>query len=163
MNEMEYIRALAERVRAATLATVEDLSEEQWRWQPAADANPISWLIWHIGEVEESLAWAIQEVKQPFFRFGHSALRALRMTPKVFPPRSDLLRYLADTRRGWLELFPDNLEETLSDPWNGRPITYREALPRPALHEIYHQGQIAYIRRLLGHPLADANAGNPFA
>ena len=85
------------------------------------------------------------------------------MQPKVFPPRRDLLHYLSDTRRGWLELFPEDLEETLRDPGTGKTITYREALPQPIFHEIYHQGQIAYIRRLLGRPLPDANAGNPFA
>ena len=42
----------AKQARKMTLSYLQGLTPEQLLWRAGADANPILWLVWHLGEVE---------------------------------------------------------------------------------------------------------------
>lgn len=35
-------------------ASVEGMTAEQLQWRPGSGANPIGWLVWHVGRVEDA-------------------------------------------------------------------------------------------------------------
>lgn len=164
---------MARQVRRMTLSYVEDLETEALLWRPAVDAlapsgaarskgNPILWLLWHVGEVEESVVWTL-DGKPPIFRFGRSALSA-RGDDETLPGSEDVIEYLEEVReryRARLEAMPDeDLDKAFgAGVWEGKG---RGLIVLPPRHETYHCGQIAYIRRLMGKPLADVNERNPY-
>ena len=152
----------AKQVRKMTLSYVDGLSEAQLRWRPAAEANPILWILWHIGEVHDSVLWTLAGAP-PAFPLGRSALSA-RGPAEEIPGPGDVRRYLDDAQQRFLarlEGLPDeDLPRTFGDGvWKG---TGAGLIALPARHETYHAGQIGYIRRLMGLPVDDRNDGNPY-
>lgn len=159
---VELARDLSEKARDYTLELLSPLDPSDLLFRPKPDANPIGWLLWHIGEVEESILWAARG-ETPSFHFGLSCLRA-RGDGKL-PDRERLIAYLLGVRSRY-RAFLDGIEEDDLDravTIEGFPPTpLRELIFISAQHEIYHAGQIAYLRRLLGKPMADMNARNPY-
>ena len=152
----------AKLARRLTLAYVQDLTPADLAWRPAPGANPIQWLFWHVAEVTEMVLWAF-EAKPPTWRFGRSALKE-RGPNGTFPAPGELLRYAEEVHARFLAYLQAMPEEALDEPfgegvWKGRGAGLIALPPR---HETYHCGQIAYVRRLMGKPVADANEQNPY-
>jgi uncharacterized damage-inducible protein DinB len=149
-------------VRKMTLSYVDGLSEAQLRWQPAAAANPILWILWHVAEVHDSVLWTLTGAPAAF-PLGRSALSARGLADAV-PGPADVRTYLDDAQARFLsrlETLPDeDLPRSFGDGvWKG---TGAGLIALPARHETYHAGQIGYIRRLMGLPVDDRNDGNPY-
>ncbi len=160
MSFLEYFRASMEACRKKTLRYVEDLSETELAWRPRHDANPVVWILWHIGEYEESILWMYYK-QPPIFRFKTSCLTC---DWKKLPSGKAVLEYL-DSARNAFFAFLDTLQEeqltqTLETERFGS-IQLRDLIALPLFHETYHQGQIAYIRRLMAKPVPDENEQHP--
>jgi uncharacterized damage-inducible protein DinB len=152
----------AKQARKITLGYVRDLDAEAMRWRPAADANPIGWMLWHVGEVEESVLWTVQG-QPPRWHFGRSALAA-REAGSELPSPADTLAYLEQVRErylGWLQGLPDEgVDQVVGEgDWRGPVGSLMFLAPK---HESYHCGQITYVRRLMGRSVRDANQTNPY-
>jgi uncharacterized damage-inducible protein DinB len=152
----------AKQVRKITLGYVRDLDAEALAWRPAADANPIGWMLWHIGEVEESVLWTV-EGQAPRWEFGRSALAA-RESGAALPAPAEILAYLEQVRQrylAWLQALPDDQVDRVvgEGVWKGPASSLMFLAPK---HESYHCGQITYVRRLMGRSVPDANEENPY-
>ena len=151
----------AKQARKTTLGYARDLTAPEMAWRPASEANPIGWLLWHVGEVEESVLWTV-EGAPPRWHFGRSALAARGQDD--LPAPADLFGYLEAVRGrylDWLQALPETaLDQVLGEgDWRGPAQSLMFVSPK---HENYHCGQIAYLRRLMGRPVPDANEGNPY-
>jgi uncharacterized damage-inducible protein DinB len=152
----------AKQTRKILLGYVRDLDAEAMRWRPAPDANPIGWMVWHVGEVEESVLWTV-EGTPPVWHFGLSALAA-RGPEAMLPAPAEILAYL-DTVRGrylgWLQDLPEDALGAIrgEGDWRGPIASLMFIAPK---HESYHCGQITYVRRLMGRSVPDANQTNPY-
>ena len=151
----------AKQARKVSLGYVKDLDAAAMAWRPAPDANPIGWILWHIGEVEESVLWTVQG-KAPRWQFGRSVLEA--GLGEELPRPAELLAYLDQVREpylAWLQDLADDALETMvgEGVWRGPVSALMFVSPK---HENYHCGQLTYVRRLMGRPVPDANEKNPY-
>lgn len=87
------------------LQAVENLNEDQLRWQPPNGANTAAWLLWHIAEVEDNWIRDVVHGEPRHFPFGVSVRQC---AIGDYPPKSELLKYFHETR----ELSRDRLERT---------------------------------------------------
>ena len=152
----------AKSVRKMTLSYAGGLPDDRLRWRPAPQANPILWILWHVGEVYDSVVWAL-DGSPASFPLGRSALTA-RGADDVLPGPDQVRSYLGDTQSRFLtrlDAFADaDLARTFGEGvWAG---TGAGLIALPSRHETYHVGQIAYIRRLMGDPVDDRNEVNPY-
>jgi hypothetical protein len=152
----------AKGVRKMTLSYAGGLPEDRLRWRPGPQANPILWILWHVGEVYDSVVWAL-DGSAPSFPLGRSALLA-RGAEDPLPPADQVRSYLGDSQARFftrLDTFADaDLARGFGQgTWAG---TGAGLIALPSQHEIYHVGQIAYIRRLMGDPVDDRNEANPY-
>jgi hypothetical protein len=49
---------------------VADLTRDQLRWRPDADANPIGWLVWHLTRVQDDHLAGVGQVEQAWTAQG---------------------------------------------------------------------------------------------
>lgn len=160
MELKDYIAESLERVRAATLNIVKDLTPEELVWRPGPDANHIGFLLWHVARwddypfhpyvVHREQVWIARGWYQRFglkpedTGTGWTAQQVAEWTP---PPLQELLQYMNDAREALLvglkELDmsrlgerprPDRPEQTIANILQGR-----------VMHEATHQGAIEYV------------------
>jgi hypothetical protein len=134
---------------------VAGLSEDELLRQPAEGSNPMTWIVGHlvssrfglmtlVGGPAERPAWA------PLFARGRT-----RESSDAYPPVAELL----DALEVAAERLPVLMADLTETQWNApSPRTFpiadrsvRGALSFMTLHESYHVGQLAYLRKWLGH------------
>lgn len=161
MAWIDDYRSAIESCRQRTLFLVQELDDRAFAWKPRHDANSIAWILWHIGEFEESILWNYYR-QSPIYRFKVSCLQSDGST---VPSRDALLDYQHSTRKAFLAFLDSvrdaDLDELRSTQQFGT-ISLKTLLELPLHHEYYHQGQIAYIRRLMGRPVAAEESPFPF-
>ncbi|RMD98433.1 MAG: DinB family protein [Calditrichaeota bacterium] len=151
---LSWYRSFATKTRDKTLSLLNGLNEQDFIWRPRHDARPIAWLLWHIGECEESVLWEYYR-QEPIYRFRISCTES---PFENLPTKEALLEYLKSVRTAFWA-FVDNLSaDLLSQPiettrFSRLPL--QDLLLLPIHHEIHHAGQISYIRRLMGKPLPE--------
>ena len=144
---------------------LDGLGPEELAWQPAADANSIGWILWHMVRVEDmwiqffaqfqTELWETEGWHEKFGLptrdngFGHTAEQV-----NNFPALdlSEFLRYRAAVRQATLAyldtLTPEDMERV---PRERRPEMSLGAMFRQIIGEMYqHVGHIAYLRGLQG-------------
>ena len=151
MTFLTWFRKQAEVYRRKTLAAVEDLDDKSILWQPRSDAPSIGWLLWQIGETEESVLWAYYG-QQPVYRFGRSYQSCgFRDVPSL----EALLRYLKSTRQAYV-YFIDNLHDTSAQEeklaFHLQNLALQDVLFQQLENEIRCFAQISFIRILMGKP-----------
>jgi uncharacterized damage-inducible protein DinB len=134
--------------------SLDGLSDEEAWQRPAGAANPIAWLVGHVTSTRGSL---LAELGQPFDTgLGKVFTRgeALR-DPLAYPSRAEIERVWNDTHGRMRDAFAAVTDDWLARPSEGKPLpgatTMADRLAFFAFHESYHVGQMAYVRRLLGH------------
>ena len=160
MDFVQWCRENATETRNFTLSIITDLQEHDLVWRPRHDANPIAWILWHIGEYEERILWEYYQ-QEPIYRFKKSCLDS---DFQDLPTGEALTEYLGSTRKAFFafidSLTSEQLEEAVKTERFSK-ISLRDLLTLPIHHEKHHAGQIAYIRRLMGKPLPASNANIP--
>ena len=160
MELREYVAESLERVRAATLSVVKDLTSEELLWRPGPEANHIGFLLWHIARWDDypfnpcvsnhEQVWIAQRwyrrfgLKPEDTGTGWTPQQVADWTP---PPLQELLQYMREARdsiiAGLKELDLGRLEER---PRLDRPEqTIANILQGRVMHEANHQGEIQYL------------------
>lgn len=165
MTLNEFIVDALEKENGFLLEALDGLGPEELAWQPAADANSIGWILWHMVRVEDmwiqffaqfqTELWETEGWHEKFGLptrdngFGHTAEQV-----NNFPALdlSEFLRYRAAVRQATLAyldtLTPEEMERV---PRERRPEMSLGAMFRQIIGEMYqHVGHIAYLRGLQG-------------
>ena len=149
--------------RAVAGVPLERLSE-----RPTPEANPIAWLVWHIGRIQDDHIAALVDEPQlwvtgdwaPRFGlepdpsntgFGHTPEQVASVRPES---PDALLAYFdaayARTRSLLEGLTPEALDRVVDPRWNP-PVTLGVRLVSVADDGLQHCGQAAYVKGLLGY------------
>ncbi|HLN64396.1 MAG TPA: DinB family protein, partial [Symbiobacteriaceae bacterium] len=124
---------------------------EHLEWKPPGGVQSILGWLWHIAETEDQWVQAVILGRQPFAPRRKSFLT----------DRTDVLRYLEETRAATEHLLQDLPAERL---WEPRPLPPGQRLPTTAgtsatlhsifshvfHHEYHHRAQIYLHLRLMG-------------
>jgi hypothetical protein len=145
---------------------VNGLDADRLTWVPSPGANPIGWLVWHMGRVLDSEfaglmdaeqlwttgAWARQfglEADPSNTGYGHTPEQVAAVRPEGPEP---LLAYFEATHAracGFVEgLSPGDLDRIVDRSWDP-PVTLGVRLVSLADDCLQHVGQAAYLRGLL--------------
>lgn len=165
MLQRDFLRQALSMSQKDLLGNIQDLTEEELRFQPAPHANPIGFLLWHMARVED--AWVQRAVQRKphiwaserwFERcgmpedqrdIGHNwdVGRVAAFKP---PPLGALLGYGAAVRQGTLDFLDSWDLETgkreVRAPWGTISVSDVFAILVWELNQ--HGGQVAYIRGL---------------
>lgn len=165
MTLNEFIVDALDKENGFLMEALDGLGPDELAWQPAADANSIGWILWHMVRVEDmwiqffaqfqTELWETEGWHEKFGLptrdngFGHTA-EQVNNFPSV--DLGEFLRYRASVRQATLAyldtLTPDDMELV---PRERRPEMSLGAMFRQIIGEMYqHVGHIAYLRGLQG-------------
>ena len=131
-------------------------SEEMWR-TPTDRSNPMLWIAGHLVQTRAMLLRILGEPVDTGWgsMFDRGANAASRDQSDRYPSRDEIVRVMR-------ELIPRLRARltTLDDASLARPATMQlpgtktvaDELAFFALHDSYHTGQLAYLRKALGYP-----------
>ena len=135
--------------RPELLRLVGPLSADQMSWVPSGGRNSVSWLLWHIAEVEDNWVRNLLLGEDKRYPFGRSVRNA---EAGQHPEKTELLGYFHEVRamtRQRLEATSDvELGRTVSDDHFGA-ISVREVWSGVITSFAWHAGQIALMCRLM--------------
>ena len=153
------------RVRELVPTVVGGLDETDLAWRPDADANSISWLVWHLTRVADDHVAEVAGTEQVWTAGGWYDRFGL-----PFPPRAHgyghssadvaAVRVPADLLAGYhdavaaavlahvVTLAPDDLDRVVDERWDP-PVTLGVRLVSVVSDTMQHVGQAAYVRGLL--------------
>ncbi|MGB8860995.1 MAG: DUF664 domain-containing protein [Ilumatobacteraceae bacterium] len=135
---------------------------------PAAGANPIGWLVWHLARVEDAQVAEAMGVEQVWqdgtwaqrfglaadphnSGYGHTPAEVAEVRPEGIEALFGYFEAVAERTRNWLQqLTPADLDRIVDDRWDP-PVSLGVRLISIADDEIQHGGQAAYARGLLEH------------
>ncbi|MET8244439.1 DinB family protein [Streptomyces sp. NPDC005202] len=154
------------RIQEEVHAAVDGLSPDRLNARPAADANSISWLVWHLTRVQDNhvadafdldQVWLSQGWEKRFgldlnrhdTGYGHSSAKAA----KVRIDSGDLLTGYYDavheqTLQALRQLTAKDLERIVDERWDP-PVTLGVRLVSVLSDDLQHVGQAAYVKGLL--------------
>ena len=165
MTLNEFIVDALDKENGFLMDALDSLGPDELAWQPAADANSISWILWHMVRVEDmwiqffaqfqTELWETEGWHEKFGLptrdngFGHTA-EQVNNFPAV--DLGEFLQYRAAVRQATLTyldtLTPEDMERV---PRERRPEMSLGAMFRQIIGEMYqHVGHIAYLRGLQG-------------
>jgi AcrR family transcriptional regulator len=154
-----------DRVRETVQQVVQGLDEEQLAFRPAAEANPVGWLVWHLTRVQDDHVadvaggeqiWTaggwVERFRLPFdvgaIGYGHSSAEVgqVRATAEMLDGYQDAVHrstvdYLAT-------LADEDYARVVDDRWDP-PVTLAVRLVSVLNDTTQHVGQAAYVRGLI--------------
>jgi uncharacterized damage-inducible protein DinB len=134
-------------------------SPEDWTHQVYAGANHALWFAGHVGVVDDHFIAVVDPARARKIAayetlFGRGSKPTNR--PQDYPPADEVVAYMRERRKVFLELLADQTDDNLS---RATPPGTAEFLPDvasvfelAAWHEGLHAGQMSVARRALGHP-----------
>lgn len=133
--------------------TLEGLSEQEL-WQRPAGGNPIAWLLGHVTETRGSLLTQIGAPWKP--AWGKQFSRGSACSDAgAYATLADITTAWEETRKLMRDAFGSLTDERLQQPPNGPSFpgvtNVADLIAFLAFHEAYHIGQMAYVRKALGH------------
>ncbi|MEU2614797.1 DinB family protein [Micromonospora sp. NPDC007271] len=147
-------------------SAVTGLSPEQLRQAPAAGANPVGWLVWHLTRIQdhhvadllgEEQLWATGDWAGRFgltpdpgdTGFGHGPERIAAVRPESDQVLVDYHRAVLDRTRAYLRgLRPADLDRVVDPNWDP-PVTLGVRLLSVLADDLQHAGQAGYVRGLI--------------
>ena len=154
------------RIQEEVHAAVDGLSAEELSARPAADANSVSWLIWHLARVQDDhvadafgldQVWLAQGWEKRFgldlnrhdTGYGHSSAKVAR----VRVDSGDLLTGYYDavheqTLQALRDLSAKDLGRIVDERWDP-PVSLGVRLVSVLSDDLQHVGQAAYVKGLL--------------
>ena len=134
--------------------TVQGLSDEKWRAQPGPDSNPLFWIAGHV-VVHRALVSRIvgMEWSAPWEKLFARGTK--RLDAEAYPAPSEILTAWNEVSAKLSPAFDRMTPEFLSRPKLEGAMsldgTVGGTVSVLSLHEAYHIGQMAYIRKWLGY------------
>jgi len=147
-------------------SAVAGLSPEQLRQAPAAGANPVGWLVWHLTRIQdhhvagvlgEAQLWATGdwagrlglEPDPDDTGFGHGPDQIAAVRPESGQVLVDYHRAVVDRTRAYLRgLRPADLDRVVDRNWDP-PVTLGVRLVSVLADDLQHVGQAGYVRGLI--------------
>lgn len=166
MSERDSLLEVFGRLPELVQRAVAGLSEEQLAWAPAAGANSIGWLVWHLTRVQDHHVSELDGADQRYLADGFAERFGLPADPQdigyghtpeqvaaVRPSSPALLveyhRAAHERTMGYLRALGDgDLERIVDERWDP-PVTMRVRLVSIASDDLEHAGQASYLRGLL--------------
>ncbi|RZU49265.1 putative damage-inducible protein DinB [Krasilnikovia cinnamomea] len=166
MNVSEVLNEALGRLPDLVRGAVEGLTPEQLHWAPAAGANSIGWLVWHLtrvqdGHVAELLGaeqiyltgdWAARFGRKPDpddSGYGHTAAEVAAVRPDSWQALVEYYTAVHERTRDYVAgLAPDDLDRVVDERWDP-PVTLGVRLVSVIDDDAQHAGQAAYVRGLL--------------
>ncbi|MCW2830046.1 MAG: hypothetical protein JWP31_738 [Aeromicrobium sp.] len=153
------------RIRDGVTSVVDGLTDDQLTWRPAAGANSIAWLVWHLLRVQDDHVAHVAGVEQVWTRDGWSGLFGLPFDDDVTgygqtPDEVASVRISAEHLAGYAQataeqsltyvrsLAEDDLTQVVDDSWEP-PVTLAVRLASVIDDDLKHLGQAEYVRGLL--------------
>lgn len=153
------------RVPETVERAVRGLSEDQLAARPAAGANTLAWLAWHIARGQDAQIAALAGSEQVWTADGWYERFALPFPPealgygmsrdevgRVRASAELLLDYLRAVHARTIKyvggLAPEDLDEVIDDSWDP-PVTRGVRLVSILDDDVQHAGQAGYVRGLL--------------
>ena len=145
---------------------VDGLGPEELTWVPAPGANPIGWLLWHMGRVLDAEFAGLMGADQLWTTgdwaghvgldpdpantgYGHTPEQVAAVRPDGTEALLDYLGAAHDRARSFVAgLSPDELDRIVDRNWDP-PVTLGVRLVSLADDCLQHVGQAAYLRGLL--------------
>lgn len=146
--------------------SVAGLDVEQLTTPPAAGANTVAWLVWHLARVQDHHVSELLDVDQLWVGadwagrfglapdpsntgYGHTAAEVLAVRPDTPDLLLDHLDAVQRRTESFLaELTPTDLDRVVDRRWDP-PVTLGVRLVSIADDSLQHLGQAAYVRGLL--------------
>ena len=155
------------RGRGVVERALDGLDDSDLAYRPSPEANPIGWMAWHIGRVEdmhvadlmgEEQLWTAEGFHERFgmppegdnFGTGNSHEQVNAVHPPSVQSLREYYRAVADRTDRYVATLSDaELDRELDEPqWTPRP-TVGVRLNSLIHHVAHHGAQIAYLRGLL--------------
>lgn len=167
---MDAIAVLTEsyaRVPGLARHAVDGLTTEQLAWAPAAGANPIAWLVWHLARGQDAQIAALAGTEQVYLTgdwaagFGlepdahdtgyvHDAAAVRAVRPQSARVLLDYLDAVHEATLAYLSTLIDaDLDRVVDETWDP-PVTLGARLVSIVDDDVQHAGQAAYVRGLQG-------------
>ncbi len=160
-SRVEIALKQIEFARSYTMTLLEDLSEEEWYWQPEPAVTHIAWQLGHLAMAQYGLTLFRQrgradidtELMSGKFRKKFMKGTTPQGGAENYPTPTEIREVLDRVNAQMLEEVPTFSEESLDEPvdmpFAGFPTKYGSLL-FCAHHEMLHAGQIGLVRRLMG-------------
>ena len=163
MTVVEQLVDQIVRAREWTLLLVADLDGNDWKFQPAAGMGHPLWLCGHLAVAQHRL---IHErclntsfIDPDFAKHFPIGAAVLSADEHAYPEPAAILETMASVQERTIEAVRGMREEQFNEPAFGKHGEvhphYRDkrgAVAHCSRHEVFHAGQLATIRRLLGKP-----------
>jgi uncharacterized damage-inducible protein DinB len=166
MELPDVLADLFARVTEHVHEAVDGLDAEQLRARPAAGANSIGWMIWHLTRVQdhhmadilgEEQIWVTGDWGPRFSLastphntgYGHSPAEVAAVKPESAIALVEYYEAVEARTRAFLEgVTPKALDRVVDERWDP-PVTLGVRLISIADDDIQHAGQACYVRGLL--------------
>ncbi|HLW45589.1 MAG TPA: DinB family protein [Acidimicrobiales bacterium] len=165
MGKAELLIDQFERIRDAVYPAVNALSFEELTYRPDVESNSISWLVWHLTRVQDSVVssltgresvWTADgwfdrfglALDQTDTGYGHDPETVGKVTSAAKP----LLDYFEDVHQrtvDWLATLDDAALSKVLDETSIPPSTVETKLNAVIADDFQHAGQAAYVRGLV--------------
>jgi hypothetical protein len=163
----DFINRALTSVRSSVALTLDGLSPGQLIHRPAAESNPIGWLIWHMARMQDRGMSAITGEEQLWTRDGWHERYGMAADPRdtgmghdaarvsafAAPNAVTLLEHydavLESTRNHLSALGPDDLDRVVETGSSAPPATVGERLIAVVNGNMQHVGQAGYVRGLI--------------
>jgi len=133
---------------------LEGLSEDELRRHPR-DANPMGWVVGHIVHYRNQMAKAIGgglDLPWASAFEQHSQPDEGQAFPVIADLKAALQATSADLKARLAQLTDAELSAPAPRPFPIPDKTMRGMVAFLVYHEAYHVGQVAYVKKWLGHP-----------
>jgi uncharacterized protein DUF664 len=165
MTPAELLTDALDRILKTATAAVDGLTDEQLAARPAADANSVAWLVWHLARVQDDhvadaagteQVWIGQDFVTRFdLPFDSSATGFGMSSEDVSHVRASaelLADYLTAVHGSTVAyvatLGPDDLDRIVDERWDP-PVSLGVRLVSVVNDDMQHAGQASYVRGLV--------------
>jgi DinB superfamily len=156
-RELEIIKAMFSRSAGIFEKTIDGIPDEQWFQQPAEESNHLMWITGHVvvhrAVVPKILGMQWSAPWEKLFSRG-----SIRAGQQNYPDPAAIRGAWKEVSQKLATALENASSEQLGDPApRGMPSddgTMLGAISFFCLHEIYHVGQMGYLRKWLGHAQA---------